>query len=106
MIDSVDRIIELIDKRGWTSYELAKQTGISTNSIYGWNNGAVPSLSNVIRVCEALDITVEQFFCNNEDSRLTESENRILQEWMLLSDLEKSTILKIIETFKILKRDR
>ncbi len=50
MIDIVDRINELIDKRGWTSYELAKQTGISTNSIYGWNNGAVPSLSNVIRV--------------------------------------------------------
>ncbi len=61
MIDIVDRINELIDKRGWTSYELAKQTGISTNSIYGWNNGAVPSLSNVIRVCEALDITGEQF---------------------------------------------
>ena len=106
MIDIVERIKELTDKKGWTFYELAKQTGISANSIYGWNNGAVPSLSNVIKVCEALDITVEQFFCNNEDSRLTESENMILQEWMLLSDLEKSAIMSIIETFKILKRDR
>lgn len=106
MINLVDRINELLDKKGWTAYELSKQTGISTNTIYDWNKGAVPSLTNVIKICEAFDITIEQFFCGIESYKLTEDENKILQEWLLLSKLEKDAILNIIETFKILKRDR
>ncbi len=106
MIDIVERVKELTEKKGWTSYELSKQTGISTNTIYDWYKGAVPSLANVVKVCEALDITVEQFFCGIGSYKLTDDENRILQEWLLLSNLEKSAIMNIIETFKILKRDK
>lgn len=106
MINLVDRINELISKKGWTAYELSKQTGISTNTIYDWNKGAIPSLSNVVKVCEALDITVEQFFCGLDSYKLSEDEKRILQEWLVLSDLEKSAIMNVIETFKILKRDK
>ena len=106
MVNLVDRINELISKKGWTAYELSKQTGISTNTIYEWNKGTIPSLSNVVKVCEALDITVEQFFCGLESYKLSEDENRILQEWLMLSDLEKNAIMSVIETFKILKRDK
>ena len=106
MINIVDRINELIEKKSWTSYELSKQTGISTNTIYEWNKGAMPSLSNIIKICEALDITIEQFFCGVESYKLSDDENRILQEWLMLSSLEKSAIINMIETFKILKRDK
>lgn len=106
MINIADRIFELIDKKGWTAYELSKQTGLSTNSIYAWNNGSTPSLSNVVKVCEALDISVEQFFCGMGSYKLTEDENKILNEWLLLSDLEKNAVMSMIETFKILKRDK
>lgn len=106
MIDLVSRINDLLNKKGWTAYELSKQTGISTNTIYDWNKGAIPSLSNVVKVCEALDITVEQFFCGIDNYKLTGDETKILNEWLLLSDPEKNAIMNIIDTFKILKRDK
>lgn len=105
MIDIVERINELLNKKGWTPYELSKQTGIASNAIYEWNKGAVPTLSNVVKVCEALDITLEQFFCGIDSYKLKDDESKILQEWLLLSNLEKSAIMNMIETFKILKRD-
>jgi len=104
MLDLGARIYELMEQKGWSGYELSKQTGISTNTIYDWQKGAVPSLANVAKVCDTLKITLEQFFCGVGSYNLSEDENKILQEWMLLSDLEKSAILNMIDTFKILKR--
>ena len=106
MINLVDRINELLSMKGWTAYELSKQTGISANTIYDWNKGAIPSLANVVKVCEALDITVEQFFCGLDSYQLTVDEKKILQEWLTLSDFEKNAIINVIETFKTLKRDK
>ena len=47
---------------------------------------------------------MEQFFCGVGNKKAATEENEILQEWFLLSDLEKEAVLKMIETFKILKR--
>ena len=34
---------------------------------------------------------------------LTDEENAIMTEWFALSDLEKQAVLRLIDTFKILK---
>ena len=105
MIDVVKRINELLEQKGWSNYELSKQTNISTNTIYDWNkSGATPSLSNIMKVCEVLGITLGQFFCGTEQYELQPDEERILREWFSLSDLEKETVRKMIDTFQILKR--
>lgn len=103
MINVTERIDELMKLKGWTPYELSNQTGISTNAIYDWFKiGAVPTLQNIIKICEAMEITLEQFFCGG-NYKYTDEENEILKEWFALSDLEKQTILNLMETFKILK---
>ena len=105
MIDVVKRINDLLAQKGWSNYELSKQTNISTNTIYDWNkSGAVPSLSNIAKICEVLGITLGQFFCGTESYALSPEEERILREWFSLSDLEKDKIRRMIETFQILKR--
>lgn len=104
MINATDRIKELMDMMGWSSYELSNQTGISTNAIYDWFKiGAAPTLPNIIKVCEAAGITIEQFFCGTKNFRAPDEE-KILREWFSLSELEKETIRRMIETFQILKR--
>lgn len=103
MINVIERIGELMLLKGWTAYELSNQTGISTNAIYDWFKvGAVPTLQNIIKICEAMEISLEQFFCGG-DYKYTDEENEIIKEWVGLSDLERSTLMNLIETFKILK---
>lgn len=104
MVDLVKRIKELMDKKGWTSYELSAQTGISTNAIYDWFKiGATPSLTNVVKICEAMDISLEQFFCGEQMYCPSDEEQAILEQWFRLSDLERNTVLQLIETFQVLK---
>lgn len=101
----IERIEELRKAKGWSKYELAKYMGISTNSVYGWYRmGAMPSLYNIERICEVMNITIEQFFCGVGAYNLNDEENKILQDWFLLSDLERKAIFGIIDVFKILKR--
>lgn len=105
MMSATDRIKELMDAMGWTAYELSNQTGISTNAVYDWfKTGASPTLPNIIKICEATGITLEQFFCGAGARAHTPEEERLLTEWYSLSDLEKETVFKTIETFRILKR--
>ena len=104
MINVVERITELMERKGWSSYELSAQTGISTNAIYDWFKiGAQPSLGNIVKICEVIDISLEQFFCGDNAYSLTDEENAIMTEWFALSDLEKQAILRLVDTFKILK---
>lgn len=104
MDNVVERIRELTAKKGWSIYELSAQTGISINSIYEWfKSGAEPSVGNIIKICDSMELSLEQFFCGNEMYQLNDDENKILEEWFRLSDLEKSTIFNLIDTFKILK---
>lgn len=103
MINVTERIKELMDLKGWTPYELSNQTDISTNAIYDWfKKGATPTLQNIIKICETMEISLEQFFCGG-NYKYTDEENAILKDWFTLSDLEKSTVMNLMETFKILK---
>ena len=103
MFNIVERINELMNKKGWTAYELSNQTGISTNAIYDWNKiGAMPTMPNIIKICEAMGITLEYFFCGGS-YKYTDEENKVLDKWFALSDLEKNMIMKLMETFKVLK---
>lgn len=103
MFNAVERINELMNRKGWTPYELSNQTGISTNAIYDWNKiGAIPSLPNIIKICEAMGITLEYFFCGG-NYQPTAEENEALDKWVALSDLEKDIVMKLMGTFKVAK---
>ena len=100
----VERIEELRKKKGWSKYDRAKFSGITTNTVYGWTRkDSMPSLSNLELICETMCITLEQFFCGVGNKKAATEENEILQEWFLLSDLEKKAIRSVIAAFRISK---
>lgn len=103
MINVTERIREIMELKGWSPYELSIQTDIATNAIYDWfKNGAVPNMQSIIKICNAAEMTLEEFFCG-KNPRYTDEENEMLRQWAALSDLEKSTIKNLMETFRILK---
>lgn len=102
MNEILNRINALRERKGWSQYELAKQTGISPNTVYSWSRiGTIPSFSNIERICETVGITTEQFFC--DEGTITEEQKQVLADWITLSDVEKQAILEIIAVFKTLK---
>lgn len=99
------RLEKLLAQKGWSKYDLAKKTGISTNSVYGWTSmGKFPSLANIERICDTAGITVEQFFYDEGVDNLSEEERKLLSDWITLSDTEKRAVFSTIEAFKEAKR--
>lgn len=99
----IKRIDELIKLKGWSKYELAKNMGISPHTIYRWYQSSTPSLSNIEKICEILNITIEQFFYGVGSCKLDDEQKEFLKDWFILSDLEKQAIFNIIDVFKKLK---
>lgn len=62
-MDTLTRIIELREKRGWTIWKLSEKSGIDQTTISAWyKKGRSPSVSSLEKICEAFDITMSQFF--------------------------------------------
>lgn len=72
-MDVKKRILELMDKRGWTKYRLAKETGIYITTINDWfsGKGYTPSRESIVSICEAMGITVAEFYGGIEEHDLT-----------------------------------
>lgn len=95
------RLEKLLNRKGWSKYDLSKKTGISTNAVYSWtNSGIVPSLANIERICNAANITIEQFFYDKGVDKFSEEEHSLLTDWITLSEKEKQAIFLTIEAFK------
>ena len=51
-----------LDKKHITVYRLAKLTGIPNNTLYEYkNNGVEPSFSNMVKIADALDVSLDVF---------------------------------------------
>ncbi len=101
MIDVVKRINELIVLKNWSLYELSNQTGISTNSIYDWSKQkTMPTLKNIIKICDVLGITLEYFFCGY-NFNTTKEEKKFIDKWLMLNSEDQQLIIKLLQTLNI-----
>ena len=101
MNEVVARIYELIAQSGISKTELANRIGISKNMLQYWKKeNGYPSISIIKRICNVFNITVEQFFSGMGNEQEKSNQDRFLNEWRMLTSSEKSTLQKVIATFK------
>ena len=67
MTKKLHRIKEVLIEEKKSGYWLAKETGISYNSINGYINGKIePSLTNLFRIADALEVDVRDLLASNK----------------------------------------
>lgn len=94
----VDRINELLEYNHWTAYKLAKASGIpysSLNNLLKHKN--CPTIPTLEKICKGFHITLTEFFDFTEnplkDSRLTDTEQNLIDSFKKLSPKEKEAII-------------
>ncbi|WP_219721786.1 helix-turn-helix domain-containing protein [Limosilactobacillus vaginalis] len=50
-----------MDKQDISAYRLAKMTGLSHNTLQNYKNGHEPSFSNVVKIADALGVSLDEF---------------------------------------------
>ena len=94
----VNRINELLEYNHWTPYKLAKESGIPYSSLNNLlNHKNCPTIPTLEKICNGFRITLTEFFNFTEnplkDSKLTETEQSIIDSFKGLSTKEKEAII-------------
>ncbi|MBV4430719.1 helix-turn-helix transcriptional regulator [Clostridium tyrobutyricum] len=64
-----DKIIKLLEEKGWSKYKLAKEASIPQSSLHDILSGKIknPTVDRVKAIADALEITVDELLDENED---------------------------------------
>lgn len=89
-----NRITELCQQRGWSYYKLAQKAGFqqaNLNSILKGKN--LPTLYTISKICEALDISLSDFFKSSFFDNTLVSTTQYQKLWDSLSNSDKEKVL-------------
>lgn len=97
-MDAQKRIRQLMEKRGWTDYRLAKEANLSHSTVTNmFNRNNAPTLPTLEAVCRAFGITLTQFFTEDGESQITEEQQKLFSIWST-SDEQKRLLLDLMNT--------
>ena len=100
-MDILQRLAELQEQYGWSDYRIAKEAGLSPNTvsnIYRRNN--IPSMTTLEALCKAFGITMAQFFADNDMIEVTPEIRELVDKWSALTAEQKAVIWQILRTYE------
>ena len=93
-----NRLKELMDERGWTTYRLSKETGVPASTLRDiLQHDAAPSTRTLQGLCDGLHISQSQFFDVESQIGLSDEERRILFRWGCLSAADRDLVEALID---------
>lgn len=96
IMDVVARIKELMKVKGWNTYTLAMEAGLTTSTLYGVMNGRTqPTIVTIESLCIALNISLSDFF--DVEIKTPSELETINNDYAKLSDKDKKLVDYLIE---------
>lgn len=97
-MDIKKRLEEILKRKGWTQYRLAKECSIPPATISNiFHRDTVPTIATIEAICETLNISLAEFFTDNKMIELTPELESFYEGWMYLSPEKKEYLQKTIE---------
>ena len=67
-LDTILRLRELMNSRGWSEYRLAKESKLSMSTISNiFHRGSIPSIPTLETLCNTFGISLGQFFSDGDE---------------------------------------
>ena len=99
-MDILKRLKEYKNKFGWTDYKIAKEAGLSPNTVSNiFVRNTTPSLPTLQAICDAFGVTLSQFFAEGGMVALSAEQQSLLDKWMMLNVAQKKMLTQLIETY-------
>ena len=84
--DTDERIKQLLDERGWSSYRLAKEAGISDATINNlFRQNTLPTIPTLEAICRGFGITLSQFFAESDMAEMPLELKEVFENWVNLT---------------------
>lgn len=100
-MDITNRLEKLLKKQGWTRYRLSKESGVPESTLTNiFYRGTTPTIATLEDICKTLNITLSQFFAEDDLVEMTDELKEFYDAWLNLSPEKRKNIL---ETMKMMK---
>lgn len=100
-MDINKRLNTVLEKTGWTKYRLAKESGIHESTLTNiFYRGTVPTITTLETICATLNISLSDFFSENEKIEVDKETKEFLLEFKSLPKEKQEFIIKAIKYMK------
>ena len=98
-MDTILRLRELMNSRGWSEYRLAKESKLSMSTISNiLHRGSIPSIPTLETLCNTFGISLGQFFSDGDEPiSLTPEQKELLDNWSTLSDQQRHLVKELLK---------
>lgn len=80
MVNVLNRITYYRTQKGWTEYQLAIESELTQSTISSWyRKKLIPSIPSLEKICNAFGITLSQFFAEDEQFTLTDTQSKLVE---------------------------
>ena len=103
-MDVIQKLNKLRLERDMSVYRLAELSGINQSTLANtFSRGTVPSIKHLELICQALGVTLAQFFTEDEEPmRLTPQEEKLVNYYRRLPTVVKDSVDNIVNnTFNL-----
>lgn len=99
MINVLERITYYRTQKGWTEYQLAVESELTQSTISSWyRKDLIPSIPSLEKICNAFGITLSQFFAENEQFTLTDTQYKLIEASGHLSENQMLSLITFLNT--------
>ncbi len=92
------RIRELLDKKKWSVYKLAEESGLPHSTLYNmFERDTMPGISTLKEITDGFGITLSQFFAVEDFPDLTPRQKILLERFDALSENKKQHLEAYLE---------
>ena len=96
-----ERLRQVLQKQGWTRYKLSKECGLSESTITNiFTRGNTPTIGTLEIICKSMNITLSQFFADNEMIELSPELKKFYDEWEFLTAEQKEVTLQMMKAMR------
>ncbi len=94
-----ERILELLEKKGWTRYKLAQETGLYQTTVYDWFNdkGFTPDSKSIELICAAMNISIVEFYSGIDEGELNGEQALLLQLFAQIPENKRRLVLDLLQ---------
>lgn len=98
-MDTLKRITQLRDERGWSNYRLAKEANISQTTLRNlYNRSTLPSIPTLEAICSGFGISLSQFFAEGDEPvELDAGQKEMLNRWNTLAKDQQEALLELLK---------
>ncbi len=100
-MDVINKLQQLIDERGWSTYRLSKECHLPEATIGNiFRRGTVPTIGTLEIICRGLGVTLSEFFSEGDSIEVTPELREITDLWMSMTPKQHEVAKEILKSVK------